>query len=74
MSTSIKTDVVMLRLREVMVATGLARSTIYKMMREGAFPLPIKLSLRAVAWRSDDLNNWIHDRSSATTNRILRGA
>lgn len=73
MSSSLKTDVMMLRLREVMHATGLARSTIYKMMRDGAFPLPIKLSLRAVAWRSDDLNNWIRERSCTTTTKIMRG-
>ena len=54
----------MLRLREVIQVTGLARSTIYKLVRDGKFPQPVKLSARAVAWRSDDLRHWIDDRKT----------
>lgn len=59
-----KIDIVMLRLREVMGITGLARSTIYKLVNEGVFPKPVKLSTRAVAWRSDHLREWIQQRQS----------
>ena len=34
--------------REVERQTGLARSTIYKNMRAGRFPLPIKIGTKAV--------------------------
>ncbi|HCH0517576.1 TPA: AlpA family phage regulatory protein, partial [Pseudomonas aeruginosa] len=32
-----------IRLREVMATTGLARSTVYKYISEGAFPKPVSL-------------------------------
>ena len=37
-----------LRLPAVLQATGLARSTVYRMMAEHTFPAPIKLAKRAV--------------------------
>ena len=38
----------MLRRPAVEARTGLSRSTLYAMMAEGRFPLPVKLGLRAV--------------------------
>ncbi len=61
-------SVVMLRLREVTRVTGLARSTIYKLIREGRFPRPVKLAARAVAWRSDVVNAWIEQCGDKSTN------
>jgi HTH-type transcriptional regulator/antitoxin HipB len=43
-----------LRLVDVLRVTGLARSTVYRMMAEHAFPAPCRLGRRAVGWRSDD--------------------
>ena len=40
----------LLRLPNVMRLTGLARSTIYKLIAAGEFPAPRKLTRRAVAW------------------------
>lgn len=54
-----------LRVREVMRITGLARSTLYKMMAERCFPAPCRLGSRAVGWRSDDIAQW--NRSRPTT-------
>lgn len=39
------------RLPTVMQATGLGRSTIYRLVSKGAFPPPVHLGPRAVAWR-----------------------
>ena len=39
--------------------TGLSKNTLYKMMRDGRFPKPVKLKGRAVAWRKSDLDAWI---------------
>jgi prophage regulatory protein len=47
-----------LRLGEVMRITGLARSTVYRLMAEHGFPAPCRLSRRAVGWRSDDIAQW----------------
>ena len=68
------------RMRELMTRpeveeeTGLSRSTIYRLMREegipewARFPLPIKISLRAVRWRRSDVRAWIDSRQLARGN------
>jgi prophage regulatory protein len=73
MQTQNPITVVMLRLREVLRVTGLARSTVYKLIHDGKFPRPIKLGARAVAWRSDAVNGWIQDRTNASLNTSLKG-
>lgn len=47
-----------LRLPSVIAMTGLGRSTIYRLMSESRFPSPVKVSARAVGWRSEDLAAW----------------
>ena len=54
-----------LRLREVMFATGLSRSTIYAWMADGRFPQQIKLGPRSVGWRERDIYAWIESRAVA---------
>lgn len=56
----------MLRLRAVQDWTGLSRSTIYAMMKNGEFPKNIALGARAVGWTSDSIEAWIDSRISAT--------
>ena len=41
---------------------GLSRTSIYRKMRSGTFPLPVKLGERAVAWRADEIHDWIASR------------
>ena len=47
-----------LRRREVERLTGLCKSTIYYLMAQGLFPLPIRLGGRAVGWRRSELIDW----------------
>lgn len=49
----------LIRIKDVMDRTGLARSTIYKYISEGKFPKPIKLGSRAVAWVEAEIDGWI---------------
>ena len=51
-----------LRLPAVIEATGLSRSTIYDKMRDGTFPQPVKLSMRAVAWPESVIKDWLAGR------------
>lgn len=51
-----------LRLPSVMRQTGLGRSTIYRMMAERRFPQAVRLSGRAVGWRSADVRHWADSR------------
>ena len=56
----------LLRRVEVEERTGLARTTIYRKMRAGTFPLPLKISERAVRWRLSDVHEYIESRPLAT--------
>ena len=46
---------------EVSKLTGLARATIYKKVKEGSFPPPIRLGARSVGWRLSDIDDWLQD-------------
>jgi prophage regulatory protein len=52
----------LLRLPVVLSRTGLGRTLAYELMSEGRFPVPVKLSGRAVAWPSDEIDAWITER------------
>lgn len=51
-----------LRIGVVMRLTGLGRSTIYRLMAEDAFPQPVRLTRRLIAWRRSDLDQWSDGR------------
>ena len=42
--------------------TGMKKSAAYAEMARGNFPRPVRLSQKAVAWRSSDIANWINSR------------
>lgn len=48
-----------LRLKEVIDLTGLARSTIYKYIGEGTFPATVSLGDRCVGWVYSEVCDWI---------------
>ena len=52
------------RLPTVIQATGLGRSTIYRLVASGAFPQPVHLGPRAIAWRWSDLERWSATRAT----------
>ena len=56
----------LLRREEVEARTGLARSSIYRKMREGSFPEPLKIGARAVRWPSSEIEDWLSGRPRAT--------
>lgn len=45
--------------------TGLSRSAIYEQIARGAFPAPVRLGPNCVAWRSDQIEDWITSRPLA---------
>jgi len=53
---------VLLRLPAVMQVTGLSRSTLYRLIADEQFPRPVRLGLRAVAWRRSDVEAWSEAR------------
>jgi prophage regulatory protein len=62
------------RLPTVMQATGLGRSTIYRLMAYGAFPAPVHLGPRAVGWRWSDLDQWSESRQGDASTSSIRAA
>ena len=55
------------RIKTVHDITGLPKSTVYAKMLNGEFPRPIKLGRRAVGWKSDELQAWISNQSTAVS-------
>ena len=55
-----------LRLRAVSRMTGLARSTILRMIAKNDFPAPVRLATRIIAWRRSDLERWSEQRPTVT--------
>jgi prophage regulatory protein len=47
-----------LRHREVLKRSGLKPTTLYDLMKAGAFPKATQLSARCVGWREDWVNAW----------------
>lgn len=56
----------LLRRNEVEALTALSRSSLYRKMREGTFPEPIRVGSRAVRWRERELADWLASRPLAT--------
>lgn len=48
-----------LRLPQVLSLIPVSRSTIWKGVREGRFPKPVKLSERVTVWRARDVQEYI---------------
>lgn len=55
-----------LRIPAVQIKTGLARSTIYKHVKLGNFPPPIRLCGNAVGWENESIELWIQSRDVLT--------
>jgi len=51
-----------LRRAEVEAKTGFKRAHIYQLVKEGKFPKPLRLGIRAVGWDSVEVDQWITDR------------
>jgi prophage regulatory protein len=69
------TKPVLLRRNDVEARTGLARATIYNMVRLGKFPAPIPLteSGRAVGWLESDVDAYLQNRIDAARPKVTGG-
>ena len=50
------------QITEAAHACGLSRSTLYQYIKDGDFPKPVRLGLRAVGWLESDISEWIAAR------------
>ena len=56
-----------LRAGEVSRITGLPRMTRHRAVRNGLFPAPVQIGIRAVGWRESDMAAWLADRRPNNT-------
>jgi prophage regulatory protein len=59
-----------LQLKQVIDITGLGRSSIYKYVSQGKFPLPLQLTERRVGWLDSEVKQWIQTRIETREVRI----
>lgn len=59
-----------MRLNEVMRCTGLGKSSIYKFMAAGTFPLAVPLGDRAVGWVDYEIEEWIAGKIAERDNAL----
>ena len=49
----------LLRLPQVLALVGFTKSTLYRKVKAGLFPAPIKLSANLVVWKQQAVMEWI---------------
>lgn len=55
----------LMRFKDVSRTCCRARTAIYGDIHKGLFPRPVKIGLRAVAWRTEEIEAWIAARTRA---------
>ncbi|MBO1928428.1 AlpA family transcriptional regulator [Thiomicrorhabdus sp. 6S2-11] len=60
----------LLKLKSVMDITGVSRSHIYALAKQGLFPKPVKLTERSSAWVASEVQEWIESRISARDGEV----
>ena len=53
-------DLKLIRKEELCEMVGMPYRTIHKLISEGRFPKAVKISSRMVAWREQDIRDWIN--------------
>ncbi|MGY8813043.1 MAG: helix-turn-helix transcriptional regulator [Pseudomonadales bacterium] len=56
----------LLRLPNVCALVGLSKSQIYRLIRAGEFPTPVRIGANSVAWSADRVNTWIQDKINSS--------
>ncbi|MDE2980877.1 MAG: AlpA family phage regulatory protein [Gemmatimonadota bacterium] len=54
-----------LRCSQVERIVGVSKTTIYRLMRQGRFPRPRRLSKNAVGWPRSEVEEWLENRPLA---------
>lgn len=57
-----------MRIKQVVAETCLSKATIYKLIKAGDFPAPIKISVGLSAWLTSEVAEWQQQRIQITRN------
>lgn len=58
----------LLRLPQVEDATGIKKSTVYALVREGKFPPPVRITRRLSAWPESAVLAWVQSQIDRSAN------
>ncbi len=50
---------------DVRLLTCLSKTTIYREIRRGVFPKPLRLARNRIAWKHAEILNWLAERAAA---------
>jgi prophage regulatory protein len=57
----------LVRVDAVCAITGLSVPTLYRLMAQGSFPRPVRITGHARAWKLSELMSWIESRERVNT-------
>jgi prophage regulatory protein len=52
-------------MRDLTSDYGLSPATVYRWISEGSFPQPIRLGRNSVAWKGEEIEEWVRSRPRA---------
>ena len=61
-------DLRLIKKPAVLAKCAISHATLYRLIKDEQFPAPLHISVRAVAWREDEVDEWILNRQR--TNNI----
>ena len=56
----------LLRLKQVVEATGLSRASIYRQIQSQTFPRPVEIGPKSVAWVEGEVQEWMDHLSRSS--------
>lgn len=57
----------MLRLAQVLDATGLGKTKIYELQAKGDFPMRVKITSHSVGWVEEEVQAWLAQRIAVSS-------
>lgn len=58
-----------LRERELLKVIPFSKSTLWRKIKDGTFPAPVKISTKVIVWLSDDIDHWFRSAELAHEER-----
>lgn len=63
----------MLRMSDLVHLLNISRSTIYNLLKEGAFPVPLKFGKRGIIWPASEIETWLAGKARASSTKAGGG-
>jgi prophage regulatory protein len=70
MSSTHEASGVVLRARDITTRLRISRPTLWRWVRAGTFPAPIRLGANSIAWRAEDILDWLASRPTVREARV----